>query len=101
MEAYTRYLHRIGGCSLPDAFIVIKSILDRAQAQQNLLESSNTVYYLELLLQRYVHGQPSRLKSNPDLRMAVLAILDALVDAGSSVAYRIRDDFVTHSVDPL
>ena len=101
MEAYARYLRRIGSYSLPDAFKVVKSVLDRGQAQQNLLESSNTVYNLELVLQRYVHGQPSRLKSNPELRVAVLAILDTLVDAGSSVAYRMRDDFVTHSVESL
>ena len=29
------------------------------------------------------------------------AMMDHLVDAGSSVAYRMRDDFVTHSVYPL
>ena len=60
-----------------------------------LLSDGNTVFYLESLLQRYVYGEPLRVKSDPKLRVAVLAILDSLVDSGSSAAYRMRDDYVT------
>ena len=60
-----------------------------------LLSEGNTVFYLESVLQRYVYGEPLRLKSDPTLRAAVLTVLDSLVNAGSSAAYRMRDDFVT------
>ena len=60
-----------------------------------MLESKNTVFYLEMLLQRYVYAEPRRLKVDPGLRTAALFILDELADAGSSVAYRMREDFVT------
>ncbi len=50
---------------------------------------------LEVLLQRYVYPKPLELKNNPELRDAVLALLDLLVEQGSSAAFRMRDDFVT------
>ena len=60
-----------------------------------LLSDGNTMFCLESLLRRYVYGQPLLLRTDPNLRQAVLVILDHLVNAGSSAAYRMRDDFVT------
>lgn len=64
---------------------------------QELFSDGNTVFCLESLLRRYVYGQPQLLRAELSLREAVLSILDHLVDAGSSAAYRMRDDFVTPS----
>jgi hypothetical protein len=60
-----------------------------------MLAESNTVFMLDVLLQRFVYGRPLELKRDAAIRDAVLFILDCLVEAGSSVAYRMRDDFVT------
>jgi hypothetical protein len=60
-----------------------------------MLAERNTVFLLESLLRRYVYAEPHRLKSDPAVRTAVLVLLDHLVEAGSSAAYRMRDDFVT------
>jgi hypothetical protein len=60
-----------------------------------MLKKGNTVFLLEVLLQRYVYGRPLELKRQSDLRDAVLVLLDMLVDNGSSAAFRMRDDFVT------
>ena len=95
MGAYTHFLHAIGEKALPDAFTTVAKILNRAEQSQDLLGNGNTVFYLESLLGRYVHGQPKNLKSDASMRAAVLTILDCLVDAGSSAAYRMRDDFIT------
>ena len=92
--SYTRYLDSIGGESLPDSFTIVPKILQNA-GQNDLLSNSSTVYYLESMLGRYVYGEPLALKSDPKLRAAVLFILDQLVEAGSSTAYCMRDDFVT------
>ena len=53
------------------------------------------MFCLESLLHRFIYSEPLRLKTNVKVRSAVLTILDTLVDAGSSAAYRMRDDFVT------
>ena len=94
LAAYTRYLHSIGRRSLPNAFSVVAKILRYGEPAE-LLSDGNTAFYLEVLLGRYVHGEPTRLKSLPTLRDDVLYILDQLVAAGSSAAYIMRDDFVT------
>ncbi|MYD48819.1 MAG: hypothetical protein F4W95_10080 [Chloroflexi bacterium] len=95
MEAYIHYLHAIGEKALPEDFTTVAKILDESDQPYDLLGNGNTVFHLEALLGRYVHGQPKRIKSDASMRTAVLTILDYLVDAGSSAAYRMRDDFVT------
>jgi hypothetical protein len=60
-----------------------------------MLGVRRTNFYLESLLSRWVYGKPLKLKENPTVRSAVLYILDGLVEAGSSAAFRMRDDFVT------
>ena len=92
--AYSHYLYKIGEGALPRAFVVLANRLEVGNAA-DLLSDGNTMFYLESLLQRYVYGQPLLLRSDPILRKAILIILDQLVDAGSSAAYRMRDDFVT------
>jgi hypothetical protein len=66
-----------------------------------MLADRNTVFLLESLLRRHVYAEPHRLKSDPTVRTAVLALLDHLVEAGSSAAYRMRDDFVTPLSGPV
>ncbi|MCY4651722.1 MAG: hypothetical protein OXC95_01000, partial [Dehalococcoidia bacterium] len=92
--AYCYYLYEIGEGALPGAFRILANRLEVGNSA-DLLSDGNTMFYLESLLQRYVYGLPLRLKSDASLRTAVLHILDHLVDAGSSAAYRMRDDFVT------
>jgi hypothetical protein len=60
-----------------------------------MMRRSNTVFLLEILLQRYVYGRPLELKHERNLREAVLFLLDVLVENGSSAGFRMRDDFVT------
>jgi hypothetical protein len=91
---YVRFLYHVGEQSLPGAFIRIVTRLQQGQPEQ-MLRTGNTVFMLEVLLQRYVYGRPLELKRQSNLREAVLALLDMLVENGSSAAYRMRDDFVT------
>lgn len=94
LDNYARFLHHIGECSLPDAFVRVGDALRRGNTQR-MLAKSDTVFMLEVLLQRYVYGRPLELKRDNGIRDAVLFILDCLVEAGSSAAFRMRDDFVT------
>ena len=94
LDAYVRFLYDIGEQSLPDAFIHIANRLQEGNPQL-MMRKGDTVFHLEVLLQRYVYGRPVELKRQRDLREAVLFLLDLLVENGSSAAFRMRDDFVT------
>ena len=97
LDDYARFLYHIGEQSLPEAFVRIANSLQRGDAQA-MLAKSNTVFLLEVLLQRHVYGRPLELKRDTAVRQSVLFLLDILVESGSSAAFRMRDDFVTLAV---
>jgi conflict system STAND superfamily ATPase len=94
LDNYVRFLYHIGEKSLPIAFVHVAAALRRGDIQE-MLKKTNTVFLLEVLLQRHVYGRPLELKSDSSLRESILFILDNLVEVGSSAAFRMRDDFVT------
>jgi hypothetical protein len=94
LDSYVRFLCHIGERSMPAAFVRIANALRRGNPA-DMLRESNTVFMLEVLLQRHVYARPLELKRDPALREAILYVLDALVESGSSAAFRMRDDFVT------
>lgn len=94
LEKYLGLLYHVGEQSLPEAFIRVAARLKLGEPQY-LLAKANSIYLLEVLLQRHVYARPLELKKRKDLRDAVLFVLDQLVEAGSSAAFRMRDDFVT------
>lgn len=94
LHCYVRFLYHIGERALPEAFIYIAERL-KAGAGREMLTDTDTIFMLEVLLQRQVYGHPLRLKTEPVIRESVLFLLDTLVESGSSAAFRMRDDFVT------
>ena len=94
LDSYVRFLYHIGERSMPAAFVRIANALRRGNPA-DMLRESNTVFMLEVLLQRHVYARPLELKRDPALREAILFVLDILVESGSSAAFRMRDDFVT------
>ncbi len=94
LDSYCSFLFQIGETSLPLAFEKIANKLKLGQARV-LLSRSNTVFHLEALLRRHVYSRPVDLKNNESMRVAVMYLLDQLIEVGSSSAYRMRDDFVT------
>ena len=93
-SSYCHFLYQIGEKSLPDAFLIISKKLQQGNPI-TMLSDKNTVFYIESILRRYIYSRPAFLKSKPAIRDSVLHLLDALVESGSSSAYRMRDDFVT------
>ncbi|MCA9078574.1 MAG: hypothetical protein KDA93_26345, partial [Planctomycetaceae bacterium] len=94
LDDYVRFLYHIGEQSLPYAFVHVASRLQAGSPMQ-MLSKDNAVFMLESLLRRFVYGRPLETKREKSIREAVLYVLDRLVEAGSSAAYRMRDDFVT------
>lgn len=97
LDSYVRFLYHIGEHSVPAAFVLIANALKRGNSAV-MLRESNTLFILEVLLQRHVYTRPLELKRDPAKRWAILYVLDVLVERGSSAAFRMRDDFVTPAV---
>ena len=94
LGAYLGFLSRVGEAFLPRAFVRVAARLERDGPRRALTDAGN-VRLLEVLLLRHVYGRSLELKGNREIRDAVFALLDQLVEAGSSAAFRMRDDFVT------
>ena len=92
-ECYAYYLAKAGTPTLPDALIDVAAQLTELASYALLNETA--IFYLEEILTRLIYGGNSRIRIESALRHATLRILDALVDAGSSPAYKLRDDFLT------
>lgn len=98
LDDYLRFLYHIGEQSLPEAFVRVANSLKYGDSQ-TMLAKTNTVFLLEVLLQRHIYRRPLELKHDTAIRQAVLFLLDTLVENGSSAAFRMRDDFVTPVVE--
>jgi hypothetical protein len=94
-ECYAYYLAKAGTPTLPDSLIDVATKL--AESSRPALLNENAIFYLEEIMTRLIYGGNTRIRIENDLRQATLRILDALVDAGSSPAYKLRDDFLTPS----
>lgn len=93
LESYLHYLIHVGRPSMPQALIHIHERFGDGIAQ-TLKSSSHAKGWLNQVVTRAVFESFPTLQKAP-LREAVLAILDALVEAGSSNAFLLREDFVT------
>jgi hypothetical protein len=91
---YCHYLYHIGKDSLPNAYILIADKGGTSLASR-IEEDDNTRWYLESLIARSMFESLGSLKRSDRLRKALLEVLDALVQTGSSIAFQLRDDFVT------
>jgi hypothetical protein len=92
-EFYAYYLANEGTPTLPEALAEFGAKLGEGGGHTPLNETA--VYYLEEILTRLIYGGNTRVRGESDLRQATLLILDALVTAGSSRGYKLRDDFLT------
>lgn len=90
---YAYYLAKAGTPTLPDAITDVAAKLQ--DTPSNVCINDTAVYYLEEILTRLIYGGNTHFRVDSHLRRAVLTVLDALVAAGSSPAYKLRDDFLT------
>jgi hypothetical protein len=94
IEHYLGFLRRIGSVRLlPGALVTLAKRIGAKPAAEIL--SPYSVKCLEEILGRFIYSDPSKLKATPEMRAAVLLLLNACIEMGSSVCYRQRDDFLT------
>jgi hypothetical protein len=94
LGCYIQYLYQIGEASLPNGFTLIaEKFGDRLG--EAVTADGNIKFYLDALVSRVLFENLSEIRRTQRLRQSMMAILDALVQSGSSIAFQLRDDFVT------
>jgi hypothetical protein len=94
LYSIAKLVNEIGSAFLGDSVIWISDIL---AGNKNLYHTelvTNTIYYLEVLVRKYVYLNRTRLKTDRLLKNRLLVILEFLIDKGSVNAYLLREDIL-------
>jgi len=94
-SALTRLLTGIGSFLLPMALIPLATAYSKAET--DLLSDEYARGDLELVLRKAVFGFGGVIRSNKELRISTLQLLDALINKGSSISYLLRELLIAPS----
>eukprot|EP01037_Dinobryon_pediforme_P007113 gene7113-7178_t len=92
LYSVAKLVNEIGSGFISDSIIWISNMLSE---NKNLYTSelvTNTIYYLEVLVRKYVYLNRTKLKADRFLKGKLLVILEFLIDKGSVNAYLLRED---------
>ena len=89
-----KLLNEIGSPFAVDGIFWISGILEQGSGLANTELETNTAYYLENLLRGYVLRNRHKVRTTPQIRTAVLVVLNFLLEQGSVTAYLIREDIL-------
>ena len=94
LYAISKLLNGIGSSYLNDGILWLSNIL---QSNKNLLSAkleTNTIYYLENLVKKYIYKNREEIKKTKGLKQSVLIILEFLVEKVSVVGYILRENIL-------
>ncbi|MFZ2725129.1 MAG: AVAST type 4 anti-phage nuclease Avs4 [Methylococcaceae bacterium] len=91
LYSVAKLLNNVGSCYLNDGIAWLSAMLrDNEQAFKKL--ENDTVYYLELITQKYIYHQKEEIRKNRQSKDELLVILNFLVNNGSVTAYMLREE---------
>lgn len=94
LYSIAKLVNEIGSGFISDSIIWISEMLSTNKNLYTAELVTNTIYYLEILLRKYVYLNRSKLKTDRLLKSKLLVILEFLTDKGSVNAYLLREDIL-------
>ncbi|CAH1057239.1 AVAST type 4 anti-phage nuclease Avs4 [Paenibacillus pseudetheri] len=91
LYSLSKLLNGIGGSYLLSGVIWISEMLNRSEVLWNSKLDTNTVYYLESIIKKYIYVQREDIRRGKKQKQEVLVILNFLVEQGSVVGYMLRE----------
>lgn len=94
LYSISKVLNDIGSSYLKEG---VSWISDMLLSNKNLLNAklgTNTVYYLENLVRKYIYENRQEIKKTAKLKQEVLIILGFLIEKGSVVGYMLRENIL-------
>lgn len=94
LYALAKLLNGIGTSYIDDGIIWISNIIKDNKDILNQKLETDTIYYLESLVRRFIYNNREKIKRTKELKKNVLTILDFLVKKGSVVGYMLRESII-------
>ncbi len=94
LYSLSKVLYDIGSNFIEDGILWISNILQRNGTLLFEELETNTLYYLENLIRKYMLTKRQRIKTNPQLKNRIITILDFLIAKGSAIGYLLREDIL-------
>lgn len=92
LYSISKLLNQVGSSFLDKGIIWVADMLSKNTNLHTEDVNPNTIYYLEIIVRKYVYLNRTKLKTNRFMKDKVLAILDFLVSKGSVNGYLLRED---------
>lgn len=89
-----KFLNNIGSTYLDNGILWFSKIFKKNKGLGDADLESATIYYLEILVRKYIYKNREKIRKNTSLKNNVLTILDLLVEKGSVVGYMLRESIV-------
>ena len=94
LYSIVKVLNDIGSNFIEDGIIWLSNILQKnSQLISDELET-NTIYYIENLIRKYVLINRHKIKTSRQIKIHVIVILNFLVERGSITGYLLREDIL-------
>lgn len=89
-----KLLNEVGSPFAADGIFWLSGIIEKSAELAAAELETNTVYYLENLVRSYVLRNRHKVRTAPQIRTAVIVILNFLMEKGSVTAYLVREDIL-------
>jgi len=93
LYSISKLLNDIGSIYLEDGIIWVSTILENKDYINKKLET-NTIYYLENSVKRYIFKNRENIKTSISLKNKLIIILNFLIEKGSVTGYMLRESII-------
>ena len=94
LYAIAKFLNEIGSDFLNEGIIWISNLLSNNESLNYMPLETNTIYYLEKLVRKFVYVNRTKLRAERILKNHILVILNFLSQKGSVSGYLLREDIL-------
>ena len=94
LYAISKLLNDIGSPYLNDGVSWISHMLENNEILFNSKLEASTLYYVENLTRKYIHGNREKIRKSKQLKQNVLVILNFLIEKASVVGYMLRESIL-------
>ena len=92
LYSLAKLLNEIGSGFASDGIFWVSEILERGVNLADEKLETNTIYYLENLVRSFVLRNRHKVRTTPQIKAAILVILNFLIEQGSVTSYLVRED---------